>query len=446
VRVWTILPGEFARAYAWRLRVDNVLSGSDELAAELWAVEGSGRTRSYSPDRTIALLRRLEMSGNELVCRHSLVPISKCVATFDLKSPTRPDFGDRWYLGFALWSSAPARLCRACVGEDLSFLGIAYWRRSHQLPGITWCTKHQRPLSESRRQNAFAQSPRAALEKAIDLPSRDVEAAIKSPVVQRYVSILEGLLENAKGPVHSACAAHVIRTQATAEGFKVIPWRQAHYLSDAATQQTPKRWLRDTFPASQSKRPREFAPWIDQAGHARTNPVGATTFALALAILWTDPDDALATFLGANVHAQTNVRRRQKGLELNEQAMRDIWLRNRGRYFRIAQETGWCHKTVRSKFTEAGLVSLGGSGFSQIEAAMARFFRGEGIVAASHAEGVDVGMVEALIRASGRETDRAGVGCRRGAALVGHAQSQAIPVALTRGSHGQVEGRLETGC
>lgn len=399
MRMWTIFPDELARAYVWRLRSDNVLSSNDELAAALGAVGGGGRKSSYFSDGTTALLRRLEMSSAQLVCGHSLVPVTKCVATFDLTSPTRPEFGDGWYLGFALWSGSQARLCRDCVAEDLSYHGISYWRRSHQLHGVTWCTKHQRPLSEVNRQDAFIRSPRVALCEAVDLPARDVDLAIESGVVKRYASILEGLLENARAPVHSACAAHLIRSRAAAEGLKVMPWGEARYLSDAAMQQVPRRWLETHFSASHSKRPREFAPWIDQAGHARTKPVGATTFALALAILWSNPDDALAAFLGANQSARDSVRPRPKSVEFSGLAMRDLWLRHEGRHLRIAQELGICQKLVRTKFTEAGLVAVGHTEFERIEAARERFVRGQSIVAASRAEGVEVEVVEALIRA-----------------------------------------------
>ena len=181
-----------------------------------------------------------------------------------------------------------------------------------------------------------------------------------------------------------------------------MPWGEARYLSDAVTQQVPKRWLAAHFPASQSKRPREFAPWVDQAGHARTKPVGATTFALALAVLWSNPDEALTAFLGANDDAQEIVRPRRKSVELSQLAMRELWLRHEGRHLRIAQELGMCQKLVRIKFTEVGLAAVGHTEFQRLEAAKERFDRGQSIVAASWAEGVEVQAVEALIRARSR--------------------------------------------
>jgi len=34
------------------------------------------------------------------------------------------------------------RFCEDCCEEDISFHGRAYYRRSHQMPGVNWCRKH----------------------------------------------------------------------------------------------------------------------------------------------------------------------------------------------------------------------------------------------------------------------------------------------------------------
>jgi hypothetical protein len=128
----------------------------------------------------------------------------------------------------------------------------------------------------------------------------------------------------------------------------------------------------------------------------------ATTFALALAVPWSNPDEALTAFLGANDDAQQAVRPRRKSVELSQLAMRELWIRHEGRHLRIAQELGMCQTMVRVKFTELGLVAVGRTEFQRIEAAKERFDRGQSIVAASRAEGVEVQAVEALIRASCR--------------------------------------------
>lgn len=50
----------------------------------------------------------------------------------------------------ALSTFAPRRCCRQCVEADRDEFGTAYWHRSHQLPGVLICSRHQVPLHSSR--------------------------------------------------------------------------------------------------------------------------------------------------------------------------------------------------------------------------------------------------------------------------------------------------------
>jgi hypothetical protein len=42
----------------------------------------------------------------------------------------------------------PFRLCRSCVTEDMQQFGVAYWHRTHQLPGVYTCASHALPLMQ----------------------------------------------------------------------------------------------------------------------------------------------------------------------------------------------------------------------------------------------------------------------------------------------------------
>ncbi|MFB7140796.1 TnsD family Tn7-like transposition protein [Gottfriedia sp. NPDC056225] len=42
------------------------------------------------------------------------------------------------------------RYCPICLNEDEATVGETYWRRSHQLPGVTVCVKHAYPLHDSQ--------------------------------------------------------------------------------------------------------------------------------------------------------------------------------------------------------------------------------------------------------------------------------------------------------
>lgn len=48
-----------------------------------------------------------------------------------------------------LGAAHPLKACSSCISEDVNLYGWAYWRRSHQLPGVWLCPKHYEPLKVS---------------------------------------------------------------------------------------------------------------------------------------------------------------------------------------------------------------------------------------------------------------------------------------------------------
>ncbi|MCM2482396.1 TnsD family transposase [Burkholderia glumae] len=57
-------------------------------------------------------------------------------------------------LGLRACAAGPqpaVKACEDCMSEDLATLGVAYWHRVHQLPGVVMCPIHSSPLVESTR-------------------------------------------------------------------------------------------------------------------------------------------------------------------------------------------------------------------------------------------------------------------------------------------------------
>ena len=57
---------------------------------------------------------------------------------------------NRWAFHNADFYRSPntVRSCPDCATEDIANEGFAWFRRMHQLPGVSWCLKHSRPLNE----------------------------------------------------------------------------------------------------------------------------------------------------------------------------------------------------------------------------------------------------------------------------------------------------------
>jgi hypothetical protein len=71
--------------------------------------------------------------------------------------------------GRYIMSKPTLAMCIECVREDEERLGFAYWRRFHNLPGLTYCLKHRQPLVHGCGKCAYsgpkARTPRLPRER-----------------------------------------------------------------------------------------------------------------------------------------------------------------------------------------------------------------------------------------------------------------------------------------
>lgn len=88
-----------------------------------------------------------------------------------------------------IYGFAPRRACHRCVAEDLYSYGIAYWHRSHQLPGSLVCIHHGTVLhatpvdSHDKRRVGFL------------TPVQDLRSAGVVPSLSEYSEDVLGLLK-----------------------------------------------------------------------------------------------------------------------------------------------------------------------------------------------------------------------------------------------------------
>lgn len=85
------------------------------------------------------------------------------------------------------WPTTEPRVCLACIGEDLDTLGISYYRRAHQLPGVEACLTHSASLVYLPPKKS------GALLVRIPEDTRPVDSSfaehVKHPVIERFVSL-----------------------------------------------------------------------------------------------------------------------------------------------------------------------------------------------------------------------------------------------------------------
>lgn len=130
----TILAEEYFPGYWWELRRMN-----SRVSVHANPLTGAFTSLSHHQIREndVAALAGIPLA--QLIRDHSLGHYRKVgwQAFFWRRQAYRKDFLDD---GFKL--PRVLKFCRACSEEDVSFHGRAYYRRSHQMPGVNWCQKH----------------------------------------------------------------------------------------------------------------------------------------------------------------------------------------------------------------------------------------------------------------------------------------------------------------
>lgn len=179
----TPLPDELFTGYLGRFRALNQIPTIHSLFKTLQrqiSPEGSKRRK------TVTLAAGLAGVPVESFTRlHSLLPWLGAFRHF----PPEQIAEDHDWLGRP---EKRLRVCRDCIAEDLGFWGFTYWRRSHQIVGVTWCLKHGCGLTETRIKSACECAPDEALSHDSALGPLPLAA---SETQLRYAEIVTGLME-----------------------------------------------------------------------------------------------------------------------------------------------------------------------------------------------------------------------------------------------------------
>ncbi len=182
--------------YRGRLRIQN------SYGPHLESLMGLLRDRYYPPGTAkneapeIALLAHAGgVPIQDFVRQHSFLPLHRAVA----KEHYDADHGEKMILnrkyGTRILDSSLGRFCPECLEEDEKGKGVAYWHRSHQIPGIPWCQKHgSRLLNSPLGNKSFDDLPAMDISIDSDFTEQEFLQVVGNAALQRYAEILNGFL------------------------------------------------------------------------------------------------------------------------------------------------------------------------------------------------------------------------------------------------------------
>lgn len=272
-----LLPDELLGGYLARLAHLNALTSG---AAALDAMyDDPNRPRNGACTSPFELIARVVGADKaHLLCAHSLAPLALAVRpgrdpirhgvprALPLKRRWRDDV-----VAPAVWR------CPRCVNEDIGFWGFAYARRSAQLPGIDWCTKHGVAL-----QRATAPIGESAA-ASVDL----------SPAESRYAEIMDAILDLSQS-IPLTQASIRLRHRMQQLGLRTRRDGSGPTMSGLVVSVLPRRWLGLHRPhVLDGGRSAD----LDSIHTSPVNPFAIQDYVLALTALYATADEALADFL-----------------------------------------------------------------------------------------------------------------------------------------------------
>lgn len=112
-------------------------------------------------------------------------------------------------------ANPPLRFCSTCVKEDTQIFGTPYWKRSHQLPGVTCCFQHFTPLQTYVPTSLTTDRQRYILPPYL---SHFDNPQTISAIQFDFAVISNDLLQAKLPPIEPAIRKHVYREAAIAAG------------------------------------------------------------------------------------------------------------------------------------------------------------------------------------------------------------------------------------
>lgn len=394
-----ILEDEFTRGYRGRLRVLNQYSTANRLMQALRKVLHSQEASAVEQSATELLAFVADVPIQQFVRKHSLLPFHRLVSLKDHDvshgDPSRLDLVK--HFGTRGWRQSIAMFCPQCVSQDIEKHNFAYWRRTHQLPGIPWCMAHETQLlNASVGKQAFDDTPLEAIPARGDFSNPEFFEIFQNPVIQRYAKIAVATLE-AEKPMSLIHARFRIAERAKKFQLRIGTRGKQPTLTDMLLDHVPEYWLRKLYQDIEGRLPGEFFNSIDNI------TLGLATdqsYVLALAVLFDSAEDALEYWYGdiEGLPAERKTQRRFGKDYWNSDTIFRLYVDHRGNHTSMGQALGIDPTYARIELNAAGLPALGLSGVSSAARAVLAFQAGMPLEAACEANGANLEEVQKLVR------------------------------------------------
>lgn len=296
------LPDEIAKGIKGRvLRLNGWTSERDAMQSlHEWArVEFP----SEGPLCSVELLAKaVGIDVTRFVRDHTMLPFRRSVVATQAEVPHGSQSHRQLLERRALCDTrTDSYFCRECVEEDCSFHGYAYWRRSHQLPGVFYCQKHECALSIAASTNAMLSSPTEFLERCEDTSADWVKELKGNDAISNFLAISNDLMIGDR-PLDELYVSRAVRARwRELQSQKPRENTQAPLqLSDLIKSKFDARWL-DQVSIHAGRKPDQIWKTLDRTTCGTRAGVNSVGYALIFSALYESSDEAVNAMADSRV-------------------------------------------------------------------------------------------------------------------------------------------------
>lgn len=395
------MPNELAIAHEGRIAWVNACNSAADITAMLkneLGIEG------IKAPRLNQLSRVCGMSPTDYARQHSMLAVRRVAAKPGADQLHGSDMSEIYTrLQGMLTQRRGAYCCTSCIKEDLQHWNFSWFRRTHHLTGVDWCSLHGIPLSVVEDAKPFTQLPHMWLdEDKLQRVDTCFDQLPESGFMKRYVDISSALLQRAQ-PFNPQAITECLAEQAKKLSLRVGHQGQGRRVSDLLSEIAPASWLGANMVSWSKKKPLTYFSSVDNVARKKFDPSSGEVYAVALAALFNSGDDALRE-LEAYTQRELPVtkpfadKRRSAAFWYG-----DIWphyLACRGNVLLLAERLQLNRICLKEMLVKIGLPSLHGVGNLPKWNALVRYGEGEDFDAVCLAEKVDPADLHHLLRQS----------------------------------------------
>lgn len=403
------LPEELDRGYLGRIMRLNGYSSEKDTVTAMIARFGMEHMSRRELSRLELLSLMSDQPLEQFAQFHSTIPLRRAITSSlpDLRhgSPTRRSL----LCNSGMVGARPgAYFCVKCVSEDVSFHGVSYWRRDHQVPGHLWCKKHLVPLNYLDNDAAFLRSPSNCIADSEVVPMAWVGEGQNNKFVNRFHDIAAGLSERIS-PLDVKFVALALRKQAESLGLNTVaaPVKNKPLLSDCVRKSFPAHWLTTVIPDLADKVKGQILNRVDGVLYMATSASSVWSYFLAAAVLYESADDALNGLISARADFAEKPRRKRHSIRgLDRKLLVAEYIASDGSHALVAKRLALPMHQAVSMLRAAGLPNLVfvRSQVKNLRAAADAFYLSEtSFEESARAGGLTPSEMAALVRCSGAE-------------------------------------------